>query len=81
MKLTATAFALTIFAGTAMAATDQEVYAGFAKNPDLGHDLSHMQARGASLGSMGESDATQRSRGTNRSDIYRGFEEGNPDLW
>jgi hypothetical protein len=80
MKLIATTFALSIFAGTAMAGTDQEVYAGFAKNPDLGHDLTHMQSRGAAQGSMGESDATQRSRGTTRSDIYRGFEEGNPDL-
>jgi hypothetical protein len=80
MKATITAFTLTLFAGTATAATDQEVYAGFAKNPDLGHDLSHMQSRGASFGGMGESDATQRSRGTTRSDIYRGFEDGNPEL-
>ncbi len=80
MKAIITTFALTIFAGTAMAASDQDVYAGFAKNPDLGHDMTHMQLPGASHGGMGDDGAMTNSRGTTRADIYRGFEEGNPDL-
>ena len=78
MKTTITAIGLTFFTGTAIAASDQEVYAGFAKNPDLGHDLTHMDSR-AFQGAMSDGNAGHSSR-TNRSDIYRGFEEGNPDL-
>ena len=80
MKAMIITIALTIFAGTAAAASDHDVYAGFAKNPDLGHDMTHMQAPGASQRSMGDYDSAQRSSGTTRADIYRGFEEGNPDL-
>ena len=78
MKATITAITLTLFAGTAMAATDQDVYAGFAKNPDLGHDMSHTDS-GSSQRGMGDSNPVYSSR-TTRADVYRGFEEGNPDL-
>ena len=79
MKITITAIAFTFFAGTAVAASDQEVYAGFAKNPDLSHDTTHMQPPGMDQGGMSHSNSGLSSR-TTRADIYRGFEEGNPDL-
>ena len=78
MKTTIMAFALTFFAGTTVAASDYERYGGFAKNPDLGHDMTHM-ASSAPQRAMSDGNAGHSSR-TTRSDIYRGFAEGNPDL-
>ena len=80
MKAIVTTIALTIFAGTAAAASDQDVYAGFAGNPDLGHDMTYMQAPSASQPGIGDSTSGQRSSFTTRADIYRGFEKGNSDL-
>ncbi len=79
MRAIITTFALTMFAGAAAAASDQDIYAGFAKNPDLSHDTTHMQPPGMVQGGMSHSNSGQSS-GTSRAFIYRGFEEGNPDL-
>ena len=64
MKVVISTMALIGFAGAAAATSDQDVYAGFARNPDLSHDMTYMKSPSV----------------TTRGDIYRGFEQGNPDL-
>ena len=82
MKKIISSVAILFFAGTINAATDAEIYHGFAKgNPDLEHGSSSSMARTAVQPGIGSGSGEMRSGRVSDHQIYHGFERGNPDLW
>ena len=82
MKKLISSVALVFIAGTANAATDSEVYHGFAKgNPDLETGSAYAITRTAVQPGIGSSTGMMRTRGLSDNQIYHGFERGNPDLY
>ena len=85
MKQTLVTITALLFAGSLQAASDVEVYHGFAAgNPELSTDgqsarttevamIAAQPAIGSSVRGFGNDPFSQRS-------IYNGFEVGNPDL-
>ena len=82
MKKLITPIAALFFAGAVSAATDAEIYHGFAKdNPDLASDWAHDMERNAVQPGIGSGTADMRGSVASDHLIYRGFEVDNPDLW
>ncbi|MEN8177754.1 MAG: hypothetical protein ABFS39_03960 [Pseudomonadota bacterium] len=82
MKKLMTPIALLVFVGSLNAATDAEIYHGFAKgNPDLETGATYEIARSAVQPGIGSGSDGMRSRVASDNQIYHGFERGNPDLW
>lgn len=70
------------FTGAVNAATDQEIYHGFAKgNLDLSTGSVTSVTRTAMQPGIGAGAGLSRSNKASDNDIYHGFEHGNPDLW
>lgn len=82
MKVLITPIAAVFFAGAVSAATDAEIYHGFAEgNNDLASDTVYDTQRSAvQPGIGGGTDSMRRSVATDHL-IYRGFEVGNNDLY
>ena len=80
-KITSTA-AVMFFASTLHAATDTEIYHGFANgNPDLQTGGTPSMTHTAVQPGIGSSTGQMRSKRVSDHQIYRGFERGNPDLY
>ena len=73
--------AVIFFTGAVNAATDEEVYHGFAKgNSDLATSPAFASTRTAVQPGIGAGVGHSRANKATDNDIYRGFERGNPDL-
>ena len=81
MKTAYVTFAMMIFAGSASAASDNDVYHAWAMgNPDLSSDFHQLRAPAASQPGIGDNPMGQTHGINSSAEIYRGFEKGNPDL-
>ena len=81
MKKVISSIAIMLFAGTINAATDAEIYHGFAKgNPDLETGSGYDVHRSAVQPGIGSGSGMMRTGGFSANQIYHGFERGNPDL-
>ncbi len=79
MKMLVTSVSTLLFVGSVCAATDAEIYHGFAMgNPDLSTETSTSAAGQAGIGS---DSGNYRTVGATSNDIYHGFEMDNADLW
>ncbi|MDJ0807403.1 MAG: hypothetical protein QNJ78_11270 [Gammaproteobacteria bacterium] len=82
MKKILTPIALMIITGSLNAASDAEIYHGFAKgNPDLETHSGYSMTRMAEQPGIGSGRRVMRSRGTSHNPVYQGFESDNPDLY
>ena len=82
MKKLITPIAAIFFTGVVSAATDAEIYHGFAKdNPDLASDWAYDTERSAVQPGIGSGTLALRGSAATAHLIYRGFEVDNPDLW
>lgn len=82
MKKLIPAVAALLFVGSVSAATDAEIYHGFAKgNPDLSSGSSYSESRTAVQPGIGSGTGPSPVHGVSNNEIYHGFEKGNPDLW
>ncbi len=81
MKKILSSVVLMFFAGTLNAATDAEIYHGFAKgNPDLETDVNQQLVRTAVQPGTGSRSHDVGQSVMTDNFIYHGFEKGNPDL-
>ncbi|MBA1445934.1 MAG: hypothetical protein M3H12_17785 [Chromatiales bacterium] len=81
MKRSIIAISALLFAGTAGAASDWEIYRGFAPgNPDLSTGSTYKSVATAVQPGIGSSTGTRSHSPATDYDIYRGFASGNSDL-
>lgn len=82
MKKVLIPIAAILFTGAVNAATDEEIYHGFAKdNLDLSSGPYYGEARSAVQPGVGGGVGLSRRNEATNNDIYHGFERGNPDLY
>ncbi len=81
MKKSIIAISALLFTGAAGAASDWEIYRGFAPgNPDLSTGSTYKSVASAVQPGIGSSTGTRSHSPATDYDIYRGFASGNSDL-